>query len=53
MTARPFSRSRCAERARLRPERPAGDTPSKDAKAEAPKPNPDQVKASVEEDAQP
>ena len=32
---------------------PAGDTPSKEAKAEAPKPNPDQVKASVEEDAQP
>jgi len=32
---------------------PAGDVPSKEAKAEAPKPNPDQVKASVEEDAQP
>ncbi len=32
---------------------PAGDAPSKDAKAEASKPNPDQVKASVEEDAQP
>ena len=32
---------------------PAGDTPSKDAKADAAKPNPDQVKASVEEDAQP
>ena len=32
---------------------PAGDAPSKEAKAEAPKPNPDQVKASVEEDAQP
>ena len=31
----------------------AGDTPSKDTKAEAAKPNPDQVKASVEEDAQP
>ena len=31
----------------------AGDTPSKDAKAEAAKPSPDQVKASVEEDAQP
>ena len=32
---------------------PAGDTPSKEAKEEAAKPNPDQVKASVEEDAQP
>src|SRR5258705_2126330 len=32
---------------------PAGDAPSKEAKAEAAKPNPDQVKASVEEDAQP
>jgi len=32
---------------------PAGDAPSKDAKADAAKPNPDQVKASVEEDAQP
>ena len=32
---------------------PAGDAPSKDAKAEAAKPNPDQVRASVEEDAQP
>src|SRR5574338_1170722 len=32
---------------------PAGDTPSREAKAEAAKPNPDQVKASVEEDAQP
>jgi len=32
---------------------PAGDTPSKESKSEAPKPNPDQVKASVEEDAQP
>ena len=31
----------------------AGDTPSKETKAEAAKPNPDQVKASVEEDAQP
>jgi carboxypeptidase C (cathepsin A) len=31
---------------------PAGDAPSKEAKAEA-KPNPDQVKASVTEDAQP
>ena len=30
---------------------PAGDAPSKDAKADAAKPNPDQVKASVEEDA--
>ena len=30
---------------------PAGDTPSKEAKAEAEKPNPDQVKAKVEEDA--
>jgi len=34
-------------------ETPAGDTPSKEAKEEAAKPNPDQVKASVEEDAQP
>ena len=32
---------------------PAGDVPSKDAKAEAPKPEPDTVKASVAEDAQP
>jgi carboxypeptidase C (cathepsin A) len=32
---------------------PAGDAPSKEAKADAAKPNPDQVKASVEEDAQP
>ena len=32
---------------------PAGDTPSKEAKAEAEKPNPDQVKAKVEEDAGP
>jgi carboxypeptidase C (cathepsin A) len=32
---------------------PAGDAPSKDAKADAAKPNPDQVKASVAEDAQP
>src|SRR5689334_19943221 len=32
---------------------PAGDAPSKDAKEAAAKPNPDQVKASVEEDAQP
>jgi len=32
---------------------PAGDAPSKDAKEGAAKPNPDQVKASVEEDAQP
>jgi carboxypeptidase C (cathepsin A) len=32
---------------------PAGDTPSKEARAEAAKPNPDQVKASVTEDAQP
>ncbi|HWI77334.1 MAG TPA: peptidase S10, partial [Sphingomicrobium sp.] len=32
---------------------PAGDVPSKETKAEAEKPNPDQVKASVEEDAQP
>jgi carboxypeptidase C (cathepsin A) len=32
---------------------PAGDAPSKDAKADAAKPNPDQVKASVVEDAQP
>jgi carboxypeptidase C (cathepsin A) len=31
----------------------AGDVPTKEQKAEAPKPNPDQVKASVEEDAQP
>jgi len=34
-------------------ETPAGDAPSKDAKSDAAKPNPDQVKASVEEDAQP
>ena len=34
-------------------ETPAGDAPSKEAKSDAPKPNPDQVKASVEEDAQP
>jgi carboxypeptidase C (cathepsin A) len=32
---------------------PAGDVPSKETKADAAKPNPDQVKASVEEDAQP
>ena len=32
---------------------PAGDAPSKEAKADAAKPNPDQVKASDEEDAQP
>ncbi|MEA3067508.1 MAG: hypothetical protein QOK41_915 [Sphingomonadales bacterium] len=32
---------------------PAGDVPSKDAKAEAPKPDKDVVKASVEEDEQP
>jgi carboxypeptidase C (cathepsin A) len=32
---------------------PAGDAPTKEQKAEAAKPNPDQVKASVEEDAQP
>ncbi len=32
---------------------PAGDAPSKEAKSDAAKPNPDQVKASVEEDAQP
>jgi carboxypeptidase C (cathepsin A) len=32
---------------------PAGDAPSKEAKSEAAKPNPDQVKASVQEDAQP
>ena len=31
----------------------AGDVPSKEAKEEADKPNPDQVKASAEEDAQP
>jgi len=31
----------------------AGDMPTKEAKAEAPKPDPDVVKASVEEDAQP
>ncbi|HET7316460.1 MAG TPA: peptidase S10 [Sphingomicrobium sp.] len=31
----------------------AGDTPSNEAKSDAHKPNPDQVKASVEEDAQP
>jgi carboxypeptidase C (cathepsin A) len=32
---------------------PAGDVPSKDSKAEEPKPDKDVVKASVEEDAQP
>jgi carboxypeptidase C (cathepsin A) len=32
---------------------PAGDVPSKDAKADAPKPDKDVVKASVEEDEQP
>jgi len=32
---------------------PAGDAPTNQQKAEAPKPDPDQVKASVEEDAQP
>jgi carboxypeptidase C (cathepsin A) len=32
---------------------PAGDAPTNEQKAEAAKPNPDQVKASVEEDAQP
>ena len=32
---------------------PAGDMPSKDAKADAPKGDPDTIKASVEEDAQP
>jgi carboxypeptidase C (cathepsin A) len=32
---------------------PAGDAPTKEAKAEAAKPDPDTVKASVEEDAQP
>jgi carboxypeptidase C (cathepsin A) len=32
---------------------PAGDAPTKEAKAEAEKPDPDTVKASVEEDAQP
>ena len=32
---------------------PAGDTPSAESKAEAAKPNPDQVKASVEEDEHP
>ncbi len=37
----------------LAQETPAGDAPSKEAKAEAEKPNPDQVKASVEEDQQP
>jgi len=37
----------------LSQETPAGDAPSKEAKAEAEKPNPDQVKASVEEDEQP
>jgi carboxypeptidase C (cathepsin A) len=34
-------------------EQPAGDVPTKEAKAEAPKPDADTVKASVEEDAQP
>ena len=32
---------------------PAGDTPSKEARADAPKPDPDTVKASAVEDAQP
>jgi carboxypeptidase C (cathepsin A) len=34
-------------------EQPAGDVPTKEAKAEAPKPDADTVKASVEEDEQP
>jgi carboxypeptidase C (cathepsin A) len=34
-------------------DKPAGDVPTKDAKADAAKPDPDTVKASVEEDAQP
>ncbi|HEV8408077.1 MAG TPA: peptidase S10 [Sphingomicrobium sp.] len=34
-------------------EQPAGDVPTKEAKAEAPKPDADTVKASAEEDAQP
>lgn len=34
-------------------EQPAGDVPTKEAKADAPKPDADTVKASVEEDAQP
>jgi carboxypeptidase C (cathepsin A) len=34
-------------------EQPAGDVPTKETKAEAPKPEADTVKASVEEDAQP